>query len=74
MAGSNFFRCRTELCERAMSENYFVSEAFDEAAKKAVREAIAKADELSLPKAYGPAPQLPAEPVVVRIKASKKKI
>ena len=38
-----------------MSDNYFVSDAFQNDAEKAVGEAIAQADALGLPKAYDPA-------------------
>jgi hypothetical protein len=58
-----------------MSANYFMSDAFNEAAAKSVREAISKADALGLPKAYSAAPELPQQPVIVRISgAAKKKV
>ncbi len=50
-----------------MSDNYFMSDTFDKDAAKLVREAIAKTDALGLPKAYGATPELPEQPVIVRI-------
>lgn len=56
-----------------MSANYFMSDAFNKDAAKLVREAIAKADALGLPKAYSVAPTLPEQPVIVKIVAAAKK-
>jgi hypothetical protein len=56
-----------------MSGNYFMSEAFNKDAAKAVDEAVAKADALGLPKAYSAAPELPEQPVIVKIAGATKK-
>ena len=47
-----------------MVANYFMTEEFDPHATKAVAEAITKADELGLPKAYDNREDLPKVPVV----------
>lgn len=57
-----------------MSANYFMSDAFISDAIKSVREAVAKADALGLPKAYSDAPELPARPEIVRIVSGNKRV
>lgn len=59
--------------EVSTNSNYFMSADFDRHAAQAVSEAIAKADALGLPKAYGEAPVLPEHPVIVRVGDSLKK-
>jgi hypothetical protein len=62
-----------DFFEGAMSTNYFMSDAFLQDAAKAVREAVAKADALGLPKACSPGPELPERPVIVPISEFKTK-
>lgn len=57
-----------------MGTNYFMTDKFLDDASRAVQEAVQEADALGLPKAYVAAPDLPAEPVVVRVATRKKKI
>lgn len=56
-----------------MSNNYFMSDAFQQDAVKAVQEAVDKADALGLPKAYDPTPVVvPEKTEVVRLTTKKK--
>jgi hypothetical protein len=57
-----------------MGTNYFMTDKFLEDARRAVQEAVQEADALGLPKASVAGPELPAEPVVVRVATRKKKI
>ena len=47
--------------------NYFMTDAFHTDAVKAVREAVAEADALGLPKAYSDGPELPEQPVIINM-------
>lgn len=55
-----------------MTTNFVMTKEFDLAAKKAVKDAVKRADDLGLPKAYIETTSRPEESVIVVISGAKK--